>query len=172
MGERSEAKSANRSFASKMKIWDILTRSFASRFKLRYIQPFLGKSIYFIINLLRREFSRELLINRDTRHFRPNSVEFFFQFSDFFSFWDSVDDHDVFDPVSFPRRLILSFWQFNARIWLTLAIKSGRSSSLEMSSTNPSGSLKSGSRISVSSPPARCQPPSSTIFWKKLRNKL
>jgi len=38
--ERSEAKSAKRSFASKIKIRDILTRSFASRFLLRFAQLF------------------------------------------------------------------------------------------------------------------------------------
>ena len=43
MAERSEAKSAKRSFASKIKIRDILTRSFASRFQLRFAQLFLGK---------------------------------------------------------------------------------------------------------------------------------
>jgi hypothetical protein len=40
MAERGEAKSAKRSFASKIKILEILTRSFASRFLLRYAQPF------------------------------------------------------------------------------------------------------------------------------------
>ena len=43
MAERSEAKSAKRSFASKyFKFW-FLTRSFASRFLLRSAQPFLAK---------------------------------------------------------------------------------------------------------------------------------
>jgi len=41
MAERSEAKNAKRSFASKIKIWNILTRSFASRFLLRFAQQFL-----------------------------------------------------------------------------------------------------------------------------------
>ena len=40
--KRSEAKSAKRSFALKIKIQNILTRSFASRFKLRYAQPILA----------------------------------------------------------------------------------------------------------------------------------
>ena len=40
MVERSEAKSAKRSFASKVKIIYILTRSFALRFLLLYAQPF------------------------------------------------------------------------------------------------------------------------------------
>ena len=43
MAERSEAKSVKRSFASKIKVQNILTRSFASRFKLRFAQPFLAK---------------------------------------------------------------------------------------------------------------------------------
>jgi len=43
MAERSEAKSAKRSFVSKIEILDILTRSFASPFYLRYAQPFLSK---------------------------------------------------------------------------------------------------------------------------------
>ena len=43
VAERSEAKSAKQSFASKMNIRKILTRSFASRFYLRYDQPFLSK---------------------------------------------------------------------------------------------------------------------------------
>ena len=43
MAEQSEAKRAKRSFASKyFKIW-LLTRSFASRFLLRFAQPFLAK---------------------------------------------------------------------------------------------------------------------------------
>jgi len=42
IAERSEAKSAKRSFASKIKIWNVLTRSFASRFLLRFAQPFLS----------------------------------------------------------------------------------------------------------------------------------
>jgi len=40
VAERSEAINAKRSFASKIKI---LTRSFASRFWLRFAQPFLAK---------------------------------------------------------------------------------------------------------------------------------
>ena len=43
MAERSEAKSAKRSFSSKIKFRDILTRSLASRFSLRYAEPFLAK---------------------------------------------------------------------------------------------------------------------------------
>ena len=43
MAERSEAKSAKRSFASKIKIRFILTRSLASRFWLRFAQQFLTK---------------------------------------------------------------------------------------------------------------------------------
>ena len=43
MPERSEAKSAKRSFASKINIRDILTRSSTSRFSLRDAQPFLAK---------------------------------------------------------------------------------------------------------------------------------
>jgi hypothetical protein len=43
MADRSEAKSAKQSFASKLKILDILTRSFASRFALCYAPPFLVK---------------------------------------------------------------------------------------------------------------------------------
>jgi len=43
MAERSEAKKAKRSFASKIKISIILTQSFASRFLLRFAKPFLGK---------------------------------------------------------------------------------------------------------------------------------
>ncbi len=43
MAERSEAKNAKRSFASKIKIRNILTRSVASRFLLRFAQPFLAK---------------------------------------------------------------------------------------------------------------------------------
>jgi len=39
MAERSKAKCAKRSFASKIKISDILTRGFASRFLLRFAQP-------------------------------------------------------------------------------------------------------------------------------------
>jgi hypothetical protein len=41
--ERSEAKSANESFASKVRIPNILTRSIASRFELRYALPFTAK---------------------------------------------------------------------------------------------------------------------------------
>jgi len=43
MVERSEAKSVKLSFASKIKIRDILTRNFASHFLLRFAQPFLAK---------------------------------------------------------------------------------------------------------------------------------
>ena len=43
MVEGREAKSAKRSFASKIKIGDILTRIFASRFQLRFAHPFLAK---------------------------------------------------------------------------------------------------------------------------------
>jgi len=43
MAERSEAKNAERNFASKFKISNILTRSFASCFELRFAQPFLAK---------------------------------------------------------------------------------------------------------------------------------
>ena len=43
MAERSEANSAKQSFASKYYIKIFLTRSFASRFKLRFAQPFLAK---------------------------------------------------------------------------------------------------------------------------------
>ena len=43
MAERSEAKSAKRSFVSKMIKIDYLSRRFASRFKLRYAQQFLAK---------------------------------------------------------------------------------------------------------------------------------
>jgi hypothetical protein len=43
MAERSEAKSAKRSFASKIITRDILTRSSASRYSLRYAQPFFEK---------------------------------------------------------------------------------------------------------------------------------
>jgi len=43
MAERSEAKNAKRSFASKVKIRKILTRSFASRYLLRFAQPFSAK---------------------------------------------------------------------------------------------------------------------------------
>ena len=43
MAERSEAKSAKRSFASKYFKFAFLTRSFASRFLLRFAQPFLAK---------------------------------------------------------------------------------------------------------------------------------
>jgi len=42
MAERSEAKSAKRSFASKYFKFSFLTRSFASRFLLRFAQPFLA----------------------------------------------------------------------------------------------------------------------------------
>ena len=44
MAERSEAKSANRSLVSKIKIQDILPQSYASRFLLRYAQRFLDFS--------------------------------------------------------------------------------------------------------------------------------
>jgi len=44
MAERSEAKSAKRSFASKYLNFLFLTRSFASRFLLRFAQPFLAKN--------------------------------------------------------------------------------------------------------------------------------
>ena len=40
MAYRSETKSAKLSFASKIEILGISTRSFASRFQLRYAQPF------------------------------------------------------------------------------------------------------------------------------------
>jgi len=43
MDERSEAKSAKRSFASKYFKFLFLTRSFASLFFLRFAQPFLAK---------------------------------------------------------------------------------------------------------------------------------
>ncbi len=42
MAVRIDAKNAKRSFATKIKIRDILTRSFASHFKLRFAQPFLA----------------------------------------------------------------------------------------------------------------------------------
>jgi len=42
--ERSEAKSAKQSFASKSYEFIFMTRSFASRFFLRYAQPFLAKN--------------------------------------------------------------------------------------------------------------------------------
>jgi len=43
ISERSEVKSAKRSFALKYSLFRFLTRSFASRFLLRYAQPFLAK---------------------------------------------------------------------------------------------------------------------------------
>ena len=43
MAERSEAKRVKRSFASKYLEIRFLTRSFASRFQLRYAQPFLAR---------------------------------------------------------------------------------------------------------------------------------
>jgi len=43
MAERSEAKNAKRSFASKYFKFSFLTRSFASRFWLRFAHPFLAK---------------------------------------------------------------------------------------------------------------------------------
>jgi len=43
MAERSDAKSAKRSFASKIIYFNILTRSFASRFLPRFGLPFLAK---------------------------------------------------------------------------------------------------------------------------------
>ena len=43
MAERSEAKSAERSFSSKIRLKDILMRRFASRYWLRYVQIFLAK---------------------------------------------------------------------------------------------------------------------------------
>jgi len=42
MADRSEAKSAKRSFASKYFKFKFLARSFASRFLLRFAQPFLA----------------------------------------------------------------------------------------------------------------------------------
>jgi len=45
MAERSEAKNAKRSFASKIKIQNTLTRSFASSFLLCFAQPFLAKNL-------------------------------------------------------------------------------------------------------------------------------
>jgi len=44
MAERSEAKCAKRSFVSKIKILDILRGRIASRFKLRFAQPFYADS--------------------------------------------------------------------------------------------------------------------------------
>ena len=43
MAERCEAKGGERSFASKNFYFSFLTRSFASRFLLRFAQPFLAK---------------------------------------------------------------------------------------------------------------------------------
>ena len=43
MAEHSDAKSAKRSFAQKIQIRVILTRSFASRSQLRFVPPFLAK---------------------------------------------------------------------------------------------------------------------------------
>ena len=43
MAERSETQSAKRRFASKFKIYGILTRSYASRFLLRFAHPFFAK---------------------------------------------------------------------------------------------------------------------------------
>ena len=83
MAERSEAKSAKRSFTSKIKIRDILTRSFASRLYLCFVQPFLAK-IKRTINwpLYRHElitFNKVIVASRKKKRFswksRPRLIK-------------------------------------------------------------------------------------------------
>ena len=71
MAERSESKSTKRSFASKIKIRDILTRSFASRFQLRYAQPLLTKLKWstYPQRLIYSNFINNLVILKNERIF-------------------------------------------------------------------------------------------------------
>jgi len=103
MAERSEAKSAKRSFASKYFKFLFLTRSFASRFLLRFAQPFLAKFKWTInwslspqgLNKQRSSFGQRILCKK------AHNLRFVFNFFQICAIL-------VYD---FKKNIIDIFWQ-------------------------------------------------------------